>query len=177
MNLVVEFAVVSGTLLVFSVTLLLYYLRRMIRERTMHVQERQARFTMLAFVVVVVGYGILAGLFRFPWEPSIGVFGLFGLVGLSGLIGRSERREGKVIMDERDREIDLRASLGGFAIFWGCLCIAWTIWFIIVGPNGVVAVPIGRLGLTLFAGMIIIFTVRAAATLVMYRRDAVGEAN
>lgn len=168
---------VFAVLTAISATLILSYLVRMIRNRTLHVQERQARFALFTFSIALFDYLLLGFVLLFPWEPALGVLGLFGLVGFSQLIGRSERREGKVIIDERDRYIDLIASVGGLWAFWACLCIGWFICFVRLGPDAVVPLSISQIGVILPLGVVIIFSVRAAVTLIAYRRNSLAQAN
>jgi hypothetical protein len=149
----------------------------MIANRALHVQERQARFTLFVFIVTLVDYAIMASVLRFPWEPSLPILSLYALAAFSIHIGRAERRQGKVIMDERDWKINKVAAGLGFRSFYGYLFLIWIVWCLVLGPKGVVTVEVWRLGFMLFAGMIIVFTVGALATLVMYWRDAHGEAN
>lgn len=175
MNNPVAFFATVGILLACSLTFICFYLWRVSRNRSLHVQQRQSRFTLFVFMISLVDYFILAILLRYPWEPSICVMGLFGFVGLTPLIGRAESRQGKITMDERDQKIGMTATAAGFATFWGGLCLAWTIWFGILGPNGTVTIGIGDLGLVLPAGMVVILSVRALVTLFLYWRDAHAE--
>jgi hypothetical protein len=171
------FFTVAGILLAVSVPLMLFYLRQMIANRTLPVLERQARYYVLAFLVVLVDYAVMVGAFGFPWEPSQAVIGLYGLAGLVNLIGRNERREGKVIMDERDCEIQRKASLGGFASFYLFVWLLWIVFYARAGSEGVVRVRMGQLGFLLMVGMVIVMTVGGLITLVMYRRSSLAEAN
>jgi hypothetical protein len=171
------FFTVAIALLVVSAVLIVFYLRRMMTNRTLHVQERQARFALFAFVVILVDYAILVGAFRFPWEPSLAIFSLYGLVGFSGLIGSRERRAGKVVMDERDREIDKGAALAGFASFYLLLWLVWFVSWSCAGTSAVLTVRYALLGMLLMGGAILMWTVRALVTLILYRRDDLAEAN
>lgn len=176
-NNVVAFFTAFAVLFICGLMLTLLYLRSMVVNRALHVQERQARFTLFVLGLVLAEYAIMLFVLGLPWEPSLAIVALFGFTGLSGMIGRAERRDGKITLDERDREILLVANTTGFGAFWGLLVLTWTIWFLILGPNGKVTLEIGQLGYTIFAGMIIIFSVRAATTLLLYRRDMHAEAH
>jgi uncharacterized membrane protein len=169
------FFTIIGILLAGSVLLISFYLWRMYADRLLHVQQRQARFTLFVFIVALIDYVIMVGVLRYSWEPSIAVFALCGFSAFTELIGHAEYREGKVTADERDREINMKATAAGLAIFWGSLCIAWTILFGIAGPHA--KFEIGDFGLVLLSGMVIIQSVRAFVMLLMYRRNARGEAN
>lgn len=175
MNNPVVFFMTAGILLVCSLAFICLYLWRISRDRSLHVQQRQSRFTLFVFMISLIDYVILAGLLRYPWEPSICVFGLFGFVGFTPLIGRAESRQGKIIMDERDRQIGMTATAAGFATFWVGLCLAWAICFGILGPNSTVSIEVEGLGLVLLAGWLVIGSVRAFVTLFLYWRDANAE--
>lgn len=147
------------------------------RNRTMNVQERRAWFTLGIIGLVAVGYGFLAGVMRFPWFASTGMFGVFGLLGLTGVIGRGERRAGLVVSDERDRDIDRRSTLAGYSVFWLAFVLACMAPFFIKGPNASVTLPTVVLTTPVYIGMMIVFTVKALVTVILYRRGGDGEAN
>jgi hypothetical protein len=103
--------------------------------------------------------------------------GLFGLTGFTGLIGRREKREGKPVGDERDREIDRNSTLAGYSVFWLAFVLACMAPFFIKGADGTVTLPTVILTLPVYVGMLIVFTVKSLVTVILYRRGGDGEAN
>lgn len=169
------FLTLFGIVVVVSTALLLVYLRRMAADRSLPVLQRQARFYVFVTVVILAAYAFVVGAFPRAWGPSLGVLGLYGFTGLINYIGRGERREGKVIMDERDLAINARATTVGFATFWVSLFAAWIVSRFALGANATVSID--SLGWVAFGGAIIMMTVRALVVLAMYRRQSLVEAN
>lgn len=163
--LAVSFAGAVGLLVLFA------------RKRTMHVQERQAWFMLGVFAMIAAGYLLLTTVIRLPWESSLCVMGVFGVAGLAGMIGRGERRQGRVVMDERDREIQMGASLIGFSVFWVVFVIACMAPFFGNGPNATVTLRTTTLTWPPILGMILVFTVKSLAVVLMYRRSGHGQAD
>src|ERR1035437_6007754 len=89
----------------------------------MHVQERRAWFMLWCMGVPLVLYAALVPFVGFM-HGAEGVFGLAGIGGLAGLIGRKERREGKLVIDERDQAIMRQATAGAFGVFWVLFILA-----------------------------------------------------
>lgn len=149
------------------------------RARALHVQERQAWFTLGVASVALIGYltlylVVVRG-FGLSAEPLFAIFGLFGFTGLQNYFVRRERREGKVALDERDHEIARQANLAAFSVFWVVFVAACMAPFFIKGPNATLTVRTSTLSMTVLVGMLIVFTVRALATVILYRRGAHGE--
>ena|GEM_PF-3115352 len=92
-------------------------------------------------------------------------FALFAVNGFGGLIGRGEK------VDERDKSIARRATLGGamasYLTFVLALMGVWAVVFLLHGDS---QVSVHVLPNIVFLGFIVLWTVRAVAILVYYRR-------
>jgi uncharacterized membrane protein len=144
----------------------------------MNVQEKQAWYILALFALTFAAFAALTALSfaktgGFHWAVT-GAFGLFGLAGLTPLVGRKERREGKVVMDERDEEIGRKATLAGYGVFWMAFVVAGMLPFFIKGPDGQVTLPSEAFPIAIVTGMMIVFTVRSLVIVILYRRDARG---
>ncbi|HBF35374.1 TPA: hypothetical protein DDW35_12505 [Candidatus Sumerlaeota bacterium] len=174
--LAIAFWTVFGCLVICSSVVIFVYLRRMIANRSLSVLERQARFRLLVCIVTLMDCILMSGIFC--WQLSLASFCLLGFWGLTFRIGRAEQRHGKVIIDERDREINRVASTAGFASFWVCLVAVWGVALAFFGANADVKMSIGVMGFFLLVGgMVLVQTISALVTLTMYWRDARGETN
>ncbi|MBN2456471.1 MAG: hypothetical protein JXB29_08070 [Sedimentisphaerales bacterium] len=83
--------------------------------------------TALAIAVVYAKYG-----FPKAWG-SLGFMGIAGIGGLAQLFFKKD--PGKVEYDERDRQIQRRAALTGFALAYLIVGLATMLPFTILGPN------------------------------------------
>ncbi|MCX7014528.1 MAG: hypothetical protein NTW86_18590 [Candidatus Sumerlaeota bacterium] len=138
-----------------------------------HVQERQARYMLWVIGLTALCYAILGALVGFG-GPTPATFGLFGLGGFAGLIGRRERRQGKVFMDERDKEIARAATLAAFSVFWVCFVLACMTPIFVLGPNGVLTMPVTLLCDAVFVALPLVFGVRSLVIVILYRRGRDG---
>lgn len=131
---------------------------------------------------------------KFAWW-NLGVFGLavilflvtLGFVGPQGATASfsvcalwafgayilRSRRDGKVAMDERDRQIWGFSLLAGYSIFWVAFVAACLLPRHIYGPNG--SMPVDILPLYLPAAWTIIMVTQSIVILVQYARG-VGHA-
>jgi uncharacterized membrane protein len=79
-------------------------------------------------------------------------------------------RKGKnqeILADERDNSINKKASTLGFASFWVTFSAVVTVILFKNGTSGMI--PVFSLLYILFGGMVLIYTVRAVVTLILYR--------
>lgn len=106
-----------------------------------------------------------------PWlgDGATGAFGLLGLLGLSVVFIR--RRGNRVVVDERDREIEARATKIGVMIAWNSLflaLIAATMWANYSQTNSVSTRFLNWLIWIQFA---LCYGAKGLTAIVMYRRQ------
>jgi hypothetical protein len=129
----------------------------------MNAEQKRAWLGVATMVACVVGYLVLLPFFG-PLVAT-GAFGLYGINGFAGLIGRGEQ------VDERDKNIVRRATLGGamasyLAFIIGCMGT----WFVVFAFRREDQVWVHALGtITMFGGIVFFFT-RSVAVLVLYGR-------
>lgn len=137
----------------------------------MNVPQRQAWFILANSVVALAAcLGLAAWV---GWRLEIlGGFGLFAGATLTPLIGWSERRAGRVVMDERDREIERQAMLAGFYTTMTVIVSLFLGLMAIKGLEGTVTISIPVAGAMVAAGTWLLLTVQALVTVMMYWNDA-----
>jgi hypothetical protein len=129
----------------------------------MNAEQKRARLAVWSGVACLIGYIALVP-FLGPWVATA-AFALFGLNGLAGLIGRGEQ------LDERDKVIQRRATLGGamasyMAFILGCMGT----WFVAFAWHGREQISVHLMGtITILAGFVFYFA-RGVAVLVLYGR-------
>lgn len=138
------------------------------RYSELNVPERQAWWTLGVFGVTLILYLLGIAVFGVHWWLT-GIWGLFGLAGFTPLIGRREKREGRVVYDERDRQIELTANTIGFVGFYMLFIIAVMTPFYLLGPNATVSLPTSQLSSAAIFAMIVVFTLRSLVTVTLYR--------
>jgi uncharacterized membrane protein len=109
-----------------------------------------------------------------PWlhDGATGAFGLLGLMGLSFLFVRPRRNQ--IVVDERDREIDRRATRIGVAVAWMTLftaLIAATLWANYSGTN---SVSTRFLNWLLWSQFALCYGTKGLIAVVSYRRQQVA---
>jgi hypothetical protein len=107
----------------------------------------------------------------FPWlgARASGAFGLLGLIALSGLFLRG--RGNRVLVDERDREIERRATSIGIGAAWQMLfmvLIAATMWSDYTQSH---AVPTSFLNWLIWVQFAVCYGAKGLVSLVIYRRQ------
>ena len=134
----------------------------------MNREQKTAWFSIIMFGVCFAIYLALVPVVGFTVAPA--AFGLFGLTGLSSLIFRRKKSAQGVSCDERDKQIERKATaVGGMAsytfFFLGLLGI-WGIQKLAGGST----VDIFVLPVLLGSGCITLFLVRSVVLLVLYHR-------
>ncbi len=129
----------------------------------MNAEQKRAWLAVATMTACVVGYLVLLPLFG-P-VVAIAAFGFYGINGFAGLIGRGEQ------VDERDKNIARRATLGGamasyMAFITGCMGT----WFVVFAFQGEEQVWVHVLGTITCLGGIVFFFTRSVAILVLYGR-------
>jgi hypothetical protein len=126
--------------------------------------QRNAWFNLgvvLLSVALVVGLSTAIG-----WLRAQGGFGVLGLLGFGPLFFR--KRGGRVVADERDREIQRRSLILGYSVFWLAFVAACVSPLMVYGERG--SVPVVLVASAVWWGVAIVYGVSALATLVQYGR-------
>ena len=130
----------------------------------MNAEQKRAWLGVATMTACVAGYLVLLPFFG----PIVATaaFGFYGINGFAGFIGRRER------VDERDRSIARRATLGGamasyMAFVIGCMGT----WFFVYAGHREEQVSVHVLGTITMLGGIVFFFTRSVAVLVLYGRD------
>ena len=142
-------------------------------EAKMSVQERRAWFVLavaVAALILCLVLGVLLGY-------GLVVFGGLSVLALAagtGLIAWREQRAGRVVMDERDREIERTASMATGAVFWVLFVAAAVTPSLVLGPHAVMRVPTAVFPQAMFVAAWVVLLVRSLVTIVLYRREGHG---
>ena len=141
----------------------------------MHVQEKQAWLTLAAATAALTLFFVLVALVGLGSRSvAPAAFGLLGLVGAARRIGRRERQAGKVVMDERDHEIERAATLLAYSVFWA-LFVGMAIGpFFLLGHGAIMRVPSYALAFTPLVAVCIFHAVSSVTIIVLYRRGSHG---
>lgn len=129
-------------------------------------QEKLAWFNLLVLAVTGLAYWVLMPLIG-P-KAACAAFGLLGFWGIGPLFLRQKSGNRRVIFDERDQLIQMRASTAAYSIFWVlfvgvCMSIYWK--NLVIGTVPVTLLPSLPLG-----GFIVITLVQSLAVLIQYRQ-------
>ncbi len=129
----------------------------------MNAEQKRAWLGVATMAACVVGYLVLFPLFG-P-VVATAAFAFYGINGFAGFIGRGER------IDERDKNIARRATLGGamasyLAFIIGCMGT----WFVVFAFQREEQVWVHVLPMITMLGAIVFFFTRSVAILVFYGR-------
>lgn len=92
---------------------------------------------------------------------------MFVFYGILPFIIMRKGKKVEIVADERDNSINKKASTLGFVSFWVFFSAVVTVILFKNGTSGMI--PAFLLLYILFGGMIVIYTVRAVVTLILYR--------
>lgn len=123
-------------------------------------------------VVSVAAVALAAALFPWLHDGAAGAFGLLGLMGLSYFFLHPRRN--RVLVDERDREIDRRAIRMGVGVAWMTLftaLIAATMW---ANYSGTHAVSTRFLTWLIWLQFAICYAIKGLVAIVSYRRQKIA---
>jgi Predicted membrane protein (DUF2178) len=123
------------------------------------------KFAWFNLAVITLTIVVVLALVPFLGKGALGGCGFLGLLGFGVLFFR--KKEGKVLMDERDQLIQLRSGILAFAIFWVVYALAAALLSALVyGQDG--AVPVWVVQISTFGGMMLVYAVQSIAILVQY---------
>ncbi len=133
----------------------------------MSLQQKNAWFNLVVVVLAVVTYFVLWPVIG-PWR-AMGAFGLLGLAGLSGFFYIRAKRSGRVISDERDQMINVKAFAVAKSVIWVGLIAACMLALYLVGEHG--SVPVEVLAMVVWWSTAILLFVHSLTTLILYTRQ------
>ena len=135
----------------------------------MNTQEKQAWFTLLVVVVTLLVYGILYAITKSPAASSAS-FSLCALLAAQVLIGRKERKNGKIVADERDIQINLTAGTIASGVFWVIFVAAAMAPFFILGPDATMQIKTTTLTMVIYPAFSLVCMVRSLVMIALYRK-------
>ena len=137
----------------------------------MHPQQKESVSVLAVFCAVSAVFAVASKFF--PVHVALSVFGLTGVVGLSPLIFY-RKRAGRVLMDERDKQISSIAGHVAGGCLWVSIVAASMILLVRNGFSGDVCMPVIWLSYAVVAGTMMICAARSITILVLYRRGVPG---
>jgi cytochrome bd-type quinol oxidase subunit 2 len=120
-------------------------------------------------VVSVVAVAAVTLLFPFIGSRATGAFALLGLVGLGGLFLR--RHGSSVIVDERDREIERRATSIAVGTAWMVLTVVLAVATVWSSYTNLHTVSTGFLNWLIWVNFALCVGMKGLAAVVLYRRQ------
>ncbi|MEA2064230.1 MAG: hypothetical protein U9P14_11065 [Gemmatimonadota bacterium] len=126
------------------------------------------KIALFNLIVITLAAGVCLFLLT-VWPPraALSAFALTALLGFGTVFARKEK--GKVLYDERDKQVGTTAQRAGFFIFWLYFIAACVI---IPFAYNHQPVPSYMFGYLLWGGLVILMATQSVATLVLYRRDS-----
>ncbi len=112
---------------------------------------------------------VVSSLYPFLGSGATGGFGLLGLLG--GTIWFLRRRNKAVLVDERDRQIEQRATLFGIESAWMVLFVSLIVIVIWSSQHDVRTVNTSLLTWLVWIQFAICYAVKGLAAVVIYRRQ------
>ena len=129
----------------------------------MNAAQKRAWLAVVTMAACVVGFLVMLPLFG-PWV-AFSAFGLFGINGFGAFIGKGEQ------IDERDKSIARRATLGGAMLSYmtfilGCMGT----WFVVFRFNHQVQASVHLFPMITITGGIVFYFARSVMILFLYGR-------
>ncbi len=127
------------------------------------------RFAVFNLMVIGLALFVLAILFPVMGKGALGAFGVLGLMGFGPFFFRSRGVAGQVpvVVDERDRKIQLRAWFFAHLLFWLVFVLAAVpLAGLVYGQDG--AVPVEVIQASVFAGLIVVYGAASLSMLWQY---------
>jgi hypothetical protein len=129
----------------------------------MNASQKEAWFNL---VVVLSALVMATALVPFLGKGAMGGFGLLGFLGLGPVFFR--KRQGAVVLDERDTQIRLRSQFCAHLVFWLLFVLAAMTAPAVYGWDG--SVPVALVMTSVWCGWVVLVGVMSLATLIQYGR-------
>ncbi len=133
----------------------------------MSAQQKHAWFNLIVAVISILGYLALWP-FIGPWR-AMGAFGLLGFAGFSAIFYLKSKTSGRVVSDERDQMISLKALAIAKSVVWVSLIAAFLVTLRFFGEDG--SIPVQGLSLVVWWSFCAFLVVQSLATLILYARS------
>lgn len=133
----------------------------------MSTQQKHAWFNLIVAVTSILAYFALWPLIG-PWR-AMGAFGLLGFAGFGALFYIKAKKSGRVVSDERDQMIGLKAYAIAKSVIWVSLILAFVVALRFFGEDG--SIPIRGLGMVVWWAFCVFLVVQSLATLILYARQ------
>jgi hypothetical protein len=139
----------------------------------MNTQEKQAWFSLCVLAAAVTGYASLYAISKSHLAAS-SAFSLMALLAAQGLIDRGKRKEGVVLADERDTQINSLSLVAAYSIFWVAFVAATVAPFFLMGEDAIMRIRTADLATIVWPAMCLVIFVRSSAVIFLYRRHQSG---
>ena len=135
----------------------------------MLLEQKQSWCIVVAFAFALAVFLVLIPLIglKIAW----GAFGLTGLGGLAPVIFRVKRKAGEVDVDERDKMIAPKATMGGVMLGLNTAIAVCMILWSVYRAQGKDAISINILPIIVFATMMVFWVARGITILILYGRE------
>ena len=130
----------------------------------MSAQQKLAWFNLSIAAVAYLALWPMLG----PWR-AMGAFGLLGLAGFGYLFYHWGKNQGRVLCDERDQLINIKAYAFAKSVVWVALVAGFLLALRSYGENG--DVPVQVLALVAWLAFCGFLLVQSLATLILYAKQ------
>ena len=132
----------------------------------MSAQQKHAWLNLVVATVSMLAYFALWPLIG-PWR-AMGAFGLLGFAGFGAFFYFKGKKTGRVVSDERDQMIGLKAYAIAKSVVWVSLIVAFLVALRFFGEDG--SIPIRGLGMVVWWAFCVLLIVQSLTTLILYAR-------
>ncbi len=130
-------------------------------------QQKHTWFNLMVAVISILAYFALWPLIG-PWR-AMGAFGLLGFAGFSVFFYLKGKKSGRVVSDERDEMICVKALTIAQRVVWVSLIVAFLVALRFFGEDG--AIPVQGLSMVVWWSFCAFIVVQSLATLILYARQ------
>ena len=132
-------------------------------------EQKQSWCVVAAFAFALVVF--LVSIPLIGLKIAFGALGLVGFGGLAPIIFQVKHKAGEIAVDERDKKIAQKATMGGAMLGLNTAFLMCMILWFVYRAQRKDAISINLLPLIVFAEVIVFWVTRAIAILVLYGRE------
>jgi hypothetical protein len=133
----------------------------------MSLAQRVAWLNLIVAGLAVLVYFALLPILG-PWR-AMGAFGLLGFSGVAALLYLREMWSGRVVVDERDQLISMKAIVVAKQLLWVSLVVAFLVGLLAYGEHGAISIQV--LSMVLWWGFCGFLLVQSIVVLALYARQ------